>query len=488
MLCALNSAPGSLGGTTVLCLCFLLGALMPGRSQEATNSSTPKFTTLLNFSGKNDVDSGMGALVQGTDGNLYGTLYSGGLQDGFGGLGTVFKVTLKGTLTTLHKFDDGVDGSNPIAGLVQATNGNFYGTTTNNNNTNSFYSTVFEITPEGKFTNLYDISFLDGQFPTNAMVQATNGNLYGTTLTGGAIDAQGVVFEITPKGVYTDIHNFGEQADEGLIPAAGLVQVTNGDLYGSTYQGGTFGYGTIFKISLEGALTTLHSFTNCASNCPGGGLPTGTLVQGTDGNLYGTTTAGPNAAPSSGTVFKITPEGTLTTLHTFHGTDGGDPVAGLVQGSDGNFYGITEFGGTKNEGTVFKITPEGTLTTLHSFGGTDGANPAAALIQATDGNFYGTTSTGGAHGDGTMFRLDVGLAPFVATTPTMGKIGAGVEILGNDLAGATEVTFNGKVASFKVISATEITASVPDDATTGKIEVKLPTSTLSSNIPFYLTP
>ena len=204
-----------------------------------------------------------------------------------------------------------------------------------------------------------------------------------------------------PAQTFTTLHIF--DGTDGEYPAAGLVQGTDGNFYGTTGYGGattcTYGCGTIFKITPAGTLTTLHSFDYTDGEYP---LGVG-LVQATDGNFYGTTYSG--AAYGYGTVFKITPASALTTLHSFDSTDGADPEAGLVQGTDGSFYGTTYFGGAYNYGTIFKITPAGTLTTLHSFDYTDGEYPlGGGLVQATDGNFYGTTSEV-ANGYGTVFKI-----------------------------------------------------------------------------------
>jgi uncharacterized repeat protein (TIGR03803 family) len=183
------------------------------------------------------------------------------------------------------------------------------------------------------------------------------------------------------------------------------------------------------------------------------------------------------------------PAQTFNVLHTFDGMDG-DGSNALVQGADGNFYGTTFEGGANAAcysgstcGTVFKITPSGTLTTMHSFNSTDGATPWAGLVQDTDGTFYGTTAYG-ANNDGTVFSLSVGLGPFVETQPAMGKVGTAVTILGTSLTGATSVTFNGTAATFTVVSASEVTTTVPAGATTGTVQVVTPGGTLSSNVPF----
>jgi uncharacterized repeat protein (TIGR03803 family) len=193
-------------------------------------------------------------------------------------------------------------------------------------------------------------------------------------------------------------------------------------------------------------------------------------------------------------VFRITPDGALTTLYTFSGyADGGSPAPGLVRGTDGNFYGATRSGGLTNGGgygTLFSITQDGALTTLYTFAnqGIDGETPAAPPFQATDGNFYGTTDGGGADADGTVFRLAVGLGPFVETAPASGVVGTTVLVLGYNLTGATGVTFNGTRATFTVVSDTEIETTVPLCATTGLVRVTTPSGTLESNVAFWVPP
>jgi uncharacterized repeat protein (TIGR03803 family) len=228
-------------------------------------------------------------------------------------------------------------------------------------------------------------------------------------------------------------------------------------------------------------LTTLHSFDGTD-----GSLPYSALVQATNGNFYGTTTDG--GAYGLGTVYEITPKGALTTLHNFDLTDGGDPYAGLVLASNGDFYGTTVDGGANGDGTIYEITSSMALTTLHSFDGTDGQSPYAGLVQATNGSFYGATTYGGANGDGTVFSVAVGLGPFVKTVPTAGKVGTAVTILGTNLTGATSVTFNGTAATFTVVSQSEITTTVPAGATSGKVQVTTPKSTLKSNVAFRILP
>jgi uncharacterized repeat protein (TIGR03803 family) len=269
-----------------------------------------------------------------------------------------------------------------------------------------------------------------------------------------------------------------------------LVQGIDGNLYGTTLGGGSAkGFGTVFKITPSGTLTTLHSF--CAqSGCPDGQFPQTGLVQATNGNLYGTTISG--GAYGNGTIFKITTSGMLTTLYSVCSQsgcpDGNYLIAGLIQATDGNLYGVMDVGGANGAGTIFKVTLSGTLTTLYNFcsqsGCPDGQYPGGGLVQATDGILYGTTADGGANGEGTVFSLSVGLRPFVETEPTAAKVGEAVTILGTTLTGATAVTFNGTAAIFKVVSSSEITTTIPTGATTGKVEVVTPSGTLSSNVLF----
>jgi uncharacterized repeat protein (TIGR03803 family) len=473
------------------CVLFLLWA--------ATAVALPAqtFKTLKSFDGTDGAYPYAG-LVQGANGDLYGTTYDGGTDN----YGTVFEITPTGTLMTLLSFDTG--GRYPYAGrLVQATNGNFYGTTYQGL-AGDVHGTVFEITPEGKPTTLHSFAGYpsDGAYPYAGLVQGTNGNFYGTTGEGGTYN-DGTVFEITPSGtpvwVYSFCHKSG--CPDGELPYAGLVQGTDGDFYGTTVYGGTHNDGTVFEITPSGTLKTLLSFDRTDGAWPYAGL-----VQATNGNFYGTTEVGGTGTACTGgcgTVFEITPSGTLKTLHSFDASDGKFPEADLVQGTDGKLYGTTRgINGLTHEycehqdqvcGTVFEISTDGgTLTTLYRFclqgDCPDGSLPSAALVQDTDGSFYGATESGGTDNDGTVFSLSVGLGPFVETLPASGAVGAAVKILGTDLTGATKVTFNGTEATFSVDSSSEISTTVPADATTGTLKVIDPRGTLSSNVPFRVTP
>lgn len=362
-------------------------------------ASGQTLTTLYQFSGGTDGHNPVSGLIQASDGYFYGTTGDGEPE---GGYGTLFQISSEGTLTTLYSFGNGADGGYPSSALIQGTDGFLYGVTSGGG-TNGGYGTVFKITPAGNLTTLYCFNGTDGNFPRGRLVQGSDGNLYGTTIKGGTNDL-GTVFKITPAGDLTTLYCFN--GTDGFYPYAGPVQADDGYFYGTTEGGGAKDWGTVFKITADGKLRNLYSFSNGAD----GGGPFAALVWGGDGHFYGTTASG--GTNHSGTVFKINRAGRLKTLYRFSGgTDGANPEGTLVRGSDGNFYGTTSYGGAYGWGTAFKITPAGTLTTLHQFSNdADGGIPYGELIQGADGSFYGTAWTGGTNGvDGTVFKLSVPL-------------------------------------------------------------------------------
>ena len=391
----------------------------------ALNSSAQTLTTLYNFCSQQNCTDGIApfaTLVQGSDGNFYGTTFLGGGNIcGRYSCGSVFKITPNGTLTTLHSFN-GADGSGPPVGsLIQASDGNFYGTTSAGGTSSSCLGgcgTFFKITPSGTLTTLHSFDLTDGSYPILAGKQAADGNFYGVTSLGGASNncgsvGCGIVFKVTPGGTVTTLYNF--DFAHGSFPDAGLIQATDGNFYGTTASGGassncgSVGCGTVFKITPGGTLTMLYSFCPQAG-CTDGSSPSAALVQGTDGNFYGTTSGGGTSnvcTGGCGTAFRITPSGTLTSLHSFGGSDGIEPLAAMVQATDGNFYGTVSYTTPGYGGTVFRMTPSGTLTTLHNFHGADGSYLVAGLLQASDGNFYGVTGGGGSGNRGTVFSLSV---------------------------------------------------------------------------------
>jgi uncharacterized repeat protein (TIGR03803 family) len=318
---------------------------------------------------------------------------------------------------TLLRFD-GTDGANPTAGLIQNSTGALYGTT---NDAGAYsYGTVFKLAKSGGVwteTALWNFeggSNRDGAYPYDELVRDTTGALYGTTFDGGD-NGLGTVFELSQSGggwIETVLHGFGGSGD-GTNPYAGLHRDTAGAFYGTTYEGGAHGYGTVFKLVQSGGVwteTVLWSFGSISGD---GQYPQGVLVEGSKGAFYGTTNAG--GAYGYGTVFKLAKSGgvwTETALWNFEGgseRDGATPYAGLHLDSTGALYGTTEFGGDNGYGTVFELTYSGggwVETVLHSFGGSgDGQNPLGAVIEDSAGNLYGTASLGGAYGYGTVFQI-----------------------------------------------------------------------------------
>ncbi len=329
-----------------------------------------------------------------------------------------------------------VDGAQPNGPLLEASDGNFYGTTRagGSNTCITFCGTVFRLSPSGEEAVVYSFgaSAVDGEVPSGPLIQGSDGALYGLTSGGGA-HGRGTAFRLTLKGAYSILYSFGSSVSDGAVPVGRLLQASDGNFYGATASGGANSCfqvpqgggncGTIFKLTADGVQTVLYSFGGSPSN---GVTPNGSLIQGSDGNFYGTTLNGGANACSTvgatnncGTIFRITPAGVQTVLHSF-GATSTDAMAAqgpLIQGSDGAFYGTTASGGGGRCGhffgcgTVFRITAAGSLTILHAFSTDsllDGYGPSPFLIQAKDGNFYGTTGSGGASQgsmDGTVFRM-----------------------------------------------------------------------------------
>lgn len=500
--------------------CSLLLSLL-----VAITGNAQTVTTVATFDGTDGGFPG-GGLVQGLDGNFYGTASFGGANNSTdcenNGCGTIFKMSPGGTITTLYSFcslANCADGFFP-SGLLLASDGNLYGATGYGGAEGdcSFgglpgCGTIFRITPGGTFTTLHTFTGKDGASP-GALTQAADGTLYGTTRFGGlnhnspgCTSGCGTAFRINLSGsTFARIYNFCSLADcaDGQDPGVSLLQGSDGNFYGVTRFGGTGntglncgdGCGTVFRLTPGGVLTTLHNFTGA----PEGAGPVGSLIQGVDGFFYGTTSSGgysPKLGPDQstcegggcGTVFKISPVGSLATLFRFctasECPDGSGPED-LVQATDGNFYFPTSDAccGPPFTGTIFKLTPAGYASVLCNFTGIRDY-PSSSLVQSTDGSFYGENSSGE---DGAVYNLNVGLGPFVMALRSFGIAGSTVTILGTNLTGASAVDFNGTSADFTVVSGSEITATVPAAALTGKIQVTTPSGTFSSNRPFQVTP
>jgi uncharacterized repeat protein (TIGR03803 family) len=477
----------------VICVIVVLWA--------ATTIAAPAqtFNTLLNFNWFNGAFP-TEPLVQGRDGNFYGTTQDGGAYNG----GTVFKVTPLG-LKTLYSFcaqANCVDGDEPITGLVLGTDGNLYGTTIyggadwGSTECPSGCGTVFRITPTGTLTQLYafcaQAKCPDGEQPWAIPVQGTNGNFYGTTIYGGVNTKScpagcGTVYEVTPQGTFTTLYSFG--GIDGAQPG-GLMQASNGNIYGTTAYGGADQSGTIFKVTPTGKVKNIYTVSCTQTNCANGAGP-GALVEGSDGKLYGTMYTEGLDPICCGTFFSFAEPGVLTTLHVFNGDDGEYPAGHMILATDGNFYDTTQLGGltSNNGGTIFRVTPSGVLTSLYGFCSPNcGGSLPGGLLQATNGTLYGETDEGSGRVYGTLYSLDVGLGPFVTFVRGYGKAGQTATILGQGFTGTTDVSFNGTAANFTVISDTYLKAVVPSGATTGAVTVAAPNGMLTSNVPFRVQP
>jgi uncharacterized repeat protein (TIGR03803 family) len=344
-------------------------------------------------------------LIQAEDGSLYAVTAAGGAN----GNGSVFGISLAGLETVLYSFPvtNGIDGREPIGSLVQTSDGNFFGLTFTGGEDQA--GTLFRLTPDGyeSVVHTFGEHSNDGQFPNPSLTLGVDGNFYGTTLQGGA-RGTGVVFKITPEVLETIIYNFDDAP-----PSLGFIQAKDGNFYG-TDGGGQYGNGFVYSLTPAGLATLLYSFGTAAAD---GKEPFGNLLQGGDGNFYGVTIYG--GTNNTGTVYRMSPAGEVTFLSEFGrsgaGTSGANPQAALIEANDGNFYGTTRYGGTNNTGTVFQLSASGVVSTLYSFGpasGDDGTEPITSLIQATDGSLYGTTSAGGAYQSGntapagTVFKID----------------------------------------------------------------------------------
>jgi uncharacterized repeat protein (TIGR03803 family) len=370
-------------------------------------------------------------------GNLYGTTYAGGAHDStvcdpyIPGCGVVFELTPEGRVIVLYSFcaqNNCSDGAVPGGGLIFDQNGNMYGTTEGGGAYGG--GTVSKLTPKGKETVLYSFcaqkNCTDGARPDAGLVFDQKGNMYGTTYAGGAHNdchggaGCGIVFKLTPKGRYTVLYSFCAQTNcaDGYFPSGGLVFDQEGNLYGTTLNGGAHDWGTVFKLTPEGKETVLHSFcSHGGSNCTDGALPDAGVIFDQKGNLYGTTYSGGTSCHDGydngcGVVFKLTPKGKETVLYSFCAqsgcADGAFPAAGTTGGGgdycDNNYLGC---------GVVFELSPEGKEKVLHTFEGADGAVPGAGVVFDQKGNLYGTSVGGGAYNDcyednagcGVVFKL-----------------------------------------------------------------------------------
>lgn len=364
-------------------------------SLALAQAPSPKLTIIHSFTGQADGAAPSASVILDENGNIYGTASFGGKNSS----GTVFKINPQGKLSVLHVFTGPADGAEPLGGLVRDPQGNLYGTAASGGA--NFYGTAFKIDSSGKFSVLHSFGpkLTDPRNPQAGLILDRSGNLYGTVTSGGE-RGNGGVFRLAQNGHEKLLYSFGPFPD-GLVPSSDLIRDQNGNLYGTTGSGGTAGDGTVFKLDSAGHETVLFSF-------PGGNegeVPRAGVIQDHAGDLYGTTVGSPDLE-DFGTAYKVDTSGEQTVLHVFtNGADGGHPFGKLVMDSSGNLYGTANSGGAFHKGVIFKIDTAGNYSVLLSFSGPDGALPYAALAIDAKGNLYGTTADGGKFGNGTVFKL-----------------------------------------------------------------------------------
>jgi uncharacterized repeat protein (TIGR03803 family) len=456
----------------------------------AVRAQAQTVTYLAKFGGNNGSEP-FGSVVQATDGNFYGTTALGG-----NGNGNVFRMTPGGKITSLYNFcsqTNCTDGSLPDTTPILGSDGNLYGVTLTGGHMGEKFGNngvFYRLTLGGQLTVLHDFCLVDecpdGANPPGIM-QASDGNFYGVAAT----NDHSIIFKITPSGKFTTIHTFCSQANcvDGDGANAPPIQGRDGNFYGTTDAGGTEGGGVFYELTAAGSYQVLHNFCNPSEQCAEGSLPNN-IVQDAKGNFFGTTIG-------AAAIFEFTSTGEYKVLDNpvLPGNPG--ELQPITLASDGNLYATSGGGspqdGSDGMGTIFEISPTGKFTPLFVFCGCGtppgGYSPEGQLFQGTDGNFYGTTMLGGKSIEkfGTVFKLSKGLSPFVSTVPTAGKVGKQVIILGNHLNGTTGVTFNGVQANFTVKSDTYIQATVPAGASTGTVSVITPSGTLKSNPQFVIT-
>jgi len=399
----------------IACCGFTLAMLVPVGAAHAGG-----FTVLYSFQGGKDGSRPHGTLIADPSGNLYGTTFAGGLRDcrdtGYR-CGTVFKIAKNGTEKVLYRFTGREDGMQPIGGVIRDSGNNLYGTTTGGPFGQGTNGSVFEFAADGSEKTLFSFPGPLPASPSDSLL-LLNGVLYGTAETAGTgancTNGCGFVFKLTTAGAETALHQFG-YGEDGEFPMANVISDASGNLYGTTFSGGTYDLGTVFKIAANGTESVLHSFAGGDD----GFLPYGGLVADASGDLYGTTSGGGgggngcDGGNGCGIVFEIAPNGSETVLYRFAGgTDGGNPYAGLTRDKAGNLYGTTGAGGGNGCqlgygcGTVFEITAGGQEHILYAFsGGSDGANPYGGLLIEKN-VLYGTTTVGGSGGNGVVFKID----------------------------------------------------------------------------------
>jgi uncharacterized repeat protein (TIGR03803 family) len=438
-------------------------------------------STIYQFGSGTNPSLPAGVMAQGRDGNFYGVTLSGnGCCQGI-----IYKISSAGELTSLYSMAQS-DGTT-CSGLTLGTDGNFYGTC-HNGGTND-YGTLFKVTSAGVLTVLHNFaaqgSTSDGCEPLAPPIQASNGNFYGTTSFCGA-NNYGTVYKLTLAGAYSLLYSFQGPPNDTLLPL-GLIEGTDGDLWGLG-NGWIISYGGVFKITLAGKESLLYTF----KGDPDGAGPYTNLIQGSDGDFYGTTEGGGSA--QEGTIFEVTAGGKEMVLYSFpNQTDGAYPSLPLTQGPDGLLYGAATdcAGGGCSQAGLFDITTKGAYKNLYLYPlvCSNCGQPEAPLLLSTNGTFYSTTEQGGA-GVGSFYSLSNGYRPFISlVNVTSGAEGAQVGILGQGFNSKSVVEFGGtKATTTKLTGTTYILATVPTGALTGDITVTTGSTVLSTTASYKITP
>lgn len=460
---------------------------------SAATPAHAQYSLLYSFgvSSATDAMDPEGPIAQGEDGSLYSTAIDGGATN----WGAIWKITPAGKERVIYSFCPlpltcaGDDGNSPIVGLTLRPDGHFFGTASFSDGTNN-PNILFDVSPTGSFTKLYTAPIGTA---LNIPIWGPDGAFYG--INGGGSDDCGGIYRLSVT--FTVIHNFDNPHGCGPI---GLVLGTDGSFYGTTDPDGTSNAGVFFRLTYRPGLAALYSeLANISATL---GAVSGNLIEGSDGNFYGFTLAANNGP--RGSIFKVTPGGVFTTLHTLNGTTDGAFIGALTLASDGNLYGTADLGGAEGGGgfgTLFQVTPAGTYTVLYRFTGPNSGAAPIAIVQHTNGLLYGITVDGGAfsgttyecalshlNGCGVVFSWNGNLPAFVSTVQLMGAVGSEVEILGQGFTSSSIVSFNGVPATATVQSGTSLHATVPVGATTGSITVTTSTGTLTSNRQFVVLP
>lgn len=464
-----------------LCVCTALFSAMILAVVGTAVQAQARYSVLYDFTGAPSTGEAVGLLAQGADGNLYGVSYYGGVYNN----GTIYQMSLAGgPPNVLYSFST-YDECN--MGLTLGTDGNFYGSCAKGGAYNLGYAFQMTPPPNVTFNVLYNFSgYPDGAQPTSRPIEAADGNFYMTTFTGGDNDL-GAAFQITPTGT-NKLYSFS--AGNVSYPNGPLLLGSNGNLYGTTQAGKGFppppACGAIYEITTAGQITVLHTFAGGTSD---GATPTRGVLQGSDGNFYGTTIQG--GKRGLGTVFRMTPAGQVKLLHSFTTAGYGYP-RGLTLASNGNFYGVANDCETgckdTGDGSIFEISPTGKFLIIHKFEGPDGTHPDSALSN-TNGDLYGVTLKGGTHNESVLYRLSFAAPEYCRPQIALGQQNSLTQILGQGFDSSSVVAFDGVPTPTVVVTgSTFITATVPPEAQTGFVTVITGSKTLKSLQPFQVLP